>query len=207
MGDHDNLQCILFQPSFNVTFICFFLVHMQNCQHFPWRCHEMNTFLSFSDCTDLTANHMAKSLLSPNAPNVYEAWVMFASIFKSLISWWRHQMETFSALLAICAGNSPVPGEFTAQRPVTRSFDVFLDLRLNKRLSKQSGAGDLRRYCAHYYVIVMWYTSLADTSIMAVSKSQHVKCCAQFATFRKMKYTLLWIVSWMYPKEIHFFIT
>ena len=52
--------------------------------------------------------------------------------------WWRHQMETFSALLAICAGNSPVPGEFPAQRPVTRSFDVFFDLRLNKRLSKQS---------------------------------------------------------------------
>ena len=53
-------------------------------------------------------------------------------------SWWHHQMETFSALLAICAGNSPVPGEFPAQRPVTRSFDVFFDLRLNKRLSKQS---------------------------------------------------------------------
>ena len=47
-------------------------------------------------------------------------------------------METFSALLAICAGNSPVYGEFPAQRPVTRSFDVFFDLRLNKRLSKQS---------------------------------------------------------------------
>ena len=47
-------------------------------------------------------------------------------------------METFSALLAICAGNSPIPGEFPAQRPVTRSFDVFFDLRLNKRLSKQS---------------------------------------------------------------------
>ena len=52
-------------------------------------------------------------------------------------AWWRHQMETFSALLAICAGNSPVSGEFPAQRPVTRSFDVFFDLRLNKRLSKQ----------------------------------------------------------------------
>ena len=52
--------------------------------------------------------------------------------------WWRHQMETFSALLAICAGNSPVTGELPAQRPVTRSFDVFFDLRLNKRLSKQS---------------------------------------------------------------------
>ena len=41
------------------------------------------------------------------------------------------------ALLAICAGKSPAPGEFRAQRPVTRSFDVFFDLRLNKRLSKQ----------------------------------------------------------------------
>ena len=52
-------------------------------------------------------------------------------------AWWRHQMETFSALLAICAGNSPVPGEFPAQRPVTWSFDVFFDLHPNKRLSKQ----------------------------------------------------------------------
>ena len=40
--------------------------------------------------------------------------------------------------MAICAGNSPLTGEFPAQRPVTRSFDVFFDLRLNKRLSKQS---------------------------------------------------------------------
>ena len=46
--------------------------------------------------------------------------------------------ETFSALLAICAGNSPVPGEFPTQRPMTRSFDVFFDLHLNKRFSKQS---------------------------------------------------------------------
>ena len=53
-------------------------------------------------------------------------------------TWWRHQMETFSALLAICAGNSPVPGEFPTQRPVTRSFDVYFDLRPNKWLSKQS---------------------------------------------------------------------
>ena len=56
---------------------------------------------------------------------------------ESPISWWRHQMEIFSALLAICAGNSPVLGEFPTQKPVTRSFDVFFDLRLNKRLGKQ----------------------------------------------------------------------
>ena len=56
---------------------------------------------------------------------------------RSLSAWWRHQMETFSALLALCAGNSPVTGEFPAQRPVTRSFDDFFDLSLNRRLSKQ----------------------------------------------------------------------
>ena len=40
-------------------------------------------------------------------------------------SWWRHHMETFSALLATCARNSPIPGEFAAQRRVTWGFDVF----------------------------------------------------------------------------------
>ena len=53
-------------------------------------------------------------------------------------TWWRHQMETFSALLTICAGNSPVTVEFPSQRPVKRGFDVFFDLRLNKRFGKHS---------------------------------------------------------------------
>ena len=55
---------------------------------------------------------------------------------KLFLSWWRHQMETFSALLAIYAGNSTVTGEFPAQKAC--SFDFFY-LRLNKRLSKQPG--------------------------------------------------------------------
>ena len=42
-------------------------------------------------------------------------------------------MDTFSALLAICAGNSSVSGELPAERPVTRSFDVFFDMRSNKK--------------------------------------------------------------------------
>ena len=50
---------------------------------------------------------------------------------------WRHQIESFSALLALCAGTSPVTEEFPTQSPVTRSFDVFFDLRLKKQLSKQ----------------------------------------------------------------------
>ena len=74
-------------------------------------------------------------------------------------------METFSALLAICAGNSPVPGEFPAQRPVTRSFDLF-DLRLNKRLSYKREAGDLRRYRAHCDVTVMETALLLPVSLL-----------------------------------------
>ena len=69
-------------------------------------------------------------------------------------SWWRHQMETFSALLAICAGNSPVTGEFPTQRPVTQSLDVFFDLRINGWVNNHD-AGDLRRRRAHYDVTEM----------------------------------------------------
>ena len=64
-------------------------------------------------------------------------------------------METFSTLLAICAENSPVTGEFLAQRPVTRSFEVFFDLRLINGWVNNGEAGDLRRHRAHYDVIVM----------------------------------------------------
>ena len=66
--------------------------------------------------------------------------------------WWRHQMETFSVLLALCAGI----GEFPSQSPMTRNFDVFFDLHQNKRgwVSKRY-IGDLRRHHAHYDVTVM----------------------------------------------------
>ena len=64
-------------------------------------------------------------------------------------------MEAFSALLALCAGEFTGPGEFPAQGPVTRSFDVFFDLRRNKRLSKHREVGDLRRLRGHYDVNVM----------------------------------------------------
>ena len=70
------------------------------------------------------------------------------------VPWWRYQMETFSALFALCEGNSLVTGEFPSQKPVTRSFGVIFDLRLNKRLSKPSKrrwfetpSRLLRRYC------------------------------------------------------------
>ena len=59
--------------------------------------------------------------------------VSFIHIHDDVIKW-KH----FRVTGHLCVtGNSLVPGEFPAQRPVTRSFDVFFDLRLNKRLSKQ----------------------------------------------------------------------
>ena len=98
------------------------------------------------------------------------------------ISWWRHQMETFSALLAICAGSSPVPGEFPAQRPATRSFDVFFDLRLNKRLRKQPWGWwfetlslPLRRHCnvpQHFRS----YGTCIGMHRTCSGKSSHVDC-------------------------------
>ena len=39
---------------------------------------------------------------------------------------WRHQIETFSALLVLCKGNPPVTGGFPSQSSITLSFDVFL---------------------------------------------------------------------------------
>ena len=53
--------------------------------------------------------------------------------YLQVLSWWRHQTETFSSLLTLRVGNSPLTDEFPSQRPVTRSFDAFFDLRLNKQ--------------------------------------------------------------------------
>ena len=71
-------------------------------------------------------------------------------------TWWRHQMETFSASLVLCVGNSPVTGEFPSQRPVTRSFDVFFFIcAWTNDWENNRDSGDSRRHRAHYDVIVM----------------------------------------------------
>ena len=66
-----------------------------------------------------------------NGFNVWSSWQLESH------SWWCHQMETFSALLANCAGNSLVPGEFP-HKGQWRGALMFFYLRLNKRLNKQS---------------------------------------------------------------------
>ena len=63
-------------------------------------------------------------------------------------------METFSALLALFAGNSAVTVEFPAQMPVTRSFDGWSAPEHNSWVNNRE-AGDWRRHHAHYDVILM----------------------------------------------------
>ena len=90
-------------------------------------------------------------------------------------AWWRHQMETFSASLALCAGNSPVTGECPSQRTVTRSFDVFFYLRLTNGWVNNREDGDLGRHHAHYYVTVMifyrkiWHHGMKRRSVSLVN--------------------------------------
>ena len=71
--------------------------------------------------------------------------------------WWRHQMGTFSALLALCAGNSPVPvnSSHKGQWRGALMFS-FICVWINDWLNNRE-AGDLRRHRGHYDVTVMPY--------------------------------------------------
>ena len=90
-------------------------------------------------------------------------------------------MKTFSALLALCAGNSPATDDFPAQRPVTRIFDVFIDLRFDINGEENNReAGDLRRHRAHFDVIVirnglMNQVSLTLRCAFSVDNQVHAK--------------------------------
>ena len=91
-----------------------------------------------------------------------------------LKSWWRHQMETFSALLAICVGNSLVPGEFPTQRHGALMFTLIC-AQINGWVNNRE-AGDLRCHRAYYDVIVMWGHSVSDTLELCNMEPQAMLC-------------------------------
>ena len=74
---------------------------------------------------------------------------------KTVIPWWRHQMETFSALLALCAGNSPVPVKSPHKGQWRRAFMFSLICAWINDWVNNREAGDLRRHRGHYDVNVM----------------------------------------------------
>ena len=131
-------------------------------------------------------------------------WKSIVGNIWSQQSWWRHQMETFSALLVLCDGNPPVTGGFPSQR--VSDFDGTLlfifDLCLNKRLSKQSTSlwfetPSRSLYCvnkAFYLRLEMKYPkiSFAGSSSMSTNPSDILhRAWQNFRRIRKLQ-VMLW---------------
>ena len=125
----------------------------QKCRFLSHNGNNVDYYFRIITCD--VARHPSLRLLSWPLPLFSSHCNTFEGRVPVDFTWWRHQMETFSALQALCAGNSPVTSEFPAQRPVTRSFNVFFDLRLINGWVNNREAGDLRRHRGHYDVIVM----------------------------------------------------
>ena len=89
--------------------------------------------------------------------NIMDIWYKYNPIFFTAVvlecthdSWWRHQMETFFALLAICAGNPLVIGQWRGTLMFSLIY-AWIKGWVNNR-----EAGDLRRHRAHYEVILIY---------------------------------------------------
>ena len=111
----------------------------------PWNSHKRCFFFTSSCLYSTTTFNMSSQ-------SVYD------------VACWRHRMEAFFVLLALCEENPLYSGGFPSQRPVTRSYKVFFDLRLNKWLSKQSRrrwfetpSRSLWRHCdGKLYCVLSW---------------------------------------------------
>ena len=93
----------------------------------------------------------------------------------------RPWTSSSSALLALCAENSPVTAEFPSQRPMTRSFDVFFDIRLNKRLSKQSWG---------------WWFETPSRSLLRHCNGSDVLCSFSHPSFLIIKTLVICIITY-----------
>ena len=103
-------------------------------------CYNGRLFVSFSVGFDLNLDQLFY-VVTPGECKLMLGQIYHKNpvlpVWQSASSWWWHQLETFSILLALCVWNSLVTSEFPSQSPVEQSSDVFFDLRLNKQLSEQ----------------------------------------------------------------------
>ena len=120
---------------------------------------------------DATVKHQIDGLdCSDSITNIPELVVLH----KVIETWWSHKMETFCALLALCAGNSSITSGFPSQRPVKQSFGLFLDLFLKNGWVNNWDAGDLRRHWAQCHAtVVMWSRGLVSYSYSSVCRLCH----------------------------------
>ena len=154
------------------------MLHFSSPNTVSWHFHSVQYNMILHTSLQLPRQNTNQSVNPQKTPQTGKLWGVFGEDFQEnwwhyncphhilfgplvvvhseeILSWWCHQMETFSTLLAFCAGNSPVTGEFPSQRPVTQSFNVFFDLHLNQQLSKQWRRWWFETHCAHYDVTVM----------------------------------------------------
>ena len=115
-----------------------------------------------------------------------------------IFSWWRHQ--TFSALLAICAGNSPVPVNSPHKGQWSGALMFSLICTWIKGWVNNREAGDLRRHSANYDVIVMlWRQAMEKLSVLlAVCASLTIGLPMQRVTNTELWwfFVLAWISCW-----------
>ena len=116
---------------------------------------------------------------------MHVAWFFF--------TWWRHQMEPFSALPALCAGNSPVPGNSPHKGQWRGALMFFFSCAWINDWVNNREAGDLRRHRGHYDVNVMvcgwvnsWCTSVTRTRTYASGSFESV-----LSRYRN--------ISWFFP--------
>ena len=112
--------------------------------------------VTLKDMGKITApNHKTINTAKRNdSDNSWDVLCMFSTSLKLTMSMMTSSNGNIFRVTGLLCGEFTGPGEFPSQRPVTRSFDVFSDLRLNKRLSKQSQgwwfqtqSRSLWRYC------------------------------------------------------------
>ena len=98
--------------------------------------------------------HVVSCWGSPQLGICAYTWNNWTPKIKCRATWWRHQIEAFPRYWSFVRGIHGSPVHAVHQGPVMRSFGVFVDLRLNKRLSKRSKrrwfetlSRSLRRHC------------------------------------------------------------
>ena len=109
------------------------MVEIESCRGHP------SAQVSFSSQSDTTTCPRSREVAQPR------------------VTWWRHQMETYSMLLALCEGNSPVTGKLPHKGQWHGALRFLLICARTNGWENHRDAGDLRRHRAHYDVTVMWY--------------------------------------------------
>ena len=144
MTKSSNLNDTQILPCMKEWYTCFratFVIYSKHSYHYQFhtKWHSMiyqTKIFLWNDASEFIAGDM----ISP---------------FLALKAWWRHQMETFSVKLTICAGNSPVTGKSCtkANDAELRCFSLicaWLNGWVNNRET-----GDLRRHRAYYDATIM----------------------------------------------------